>query len=53
MEYLLLLLFLIGLIFYILWKPKRILHFGCIWNRWGCCQNTIVPKLDQDGTNCT
>ncbi len=24
----------------------------CIYRRWGCCNDNLTPKLDQDGTNC-
>lgn len=25
---------------------------NCIYKRWGCCNDKITPKLDQEGSNC-
>ena len=24
----------------------------CLYKRFGCCNDKLTPKLDQDGTNC-
>ena len=28
------------------------LDVGCIYKRWGCCNDKLTTKLDQYGTNC-
>ena len=25
---------------------------NCLYRRFGCCNDKLTPKLDQDGTNC-
>lgn len=25
---------------------------GCLYKRFGCCNDKLTTKLDQDGTNC-
>jgi hypothetical protein len=25
---------------------------GCLYNRYGCCNDKLTPKLDQFGSNC-
>lgn len=25
---------------------------GCLYRRFGCCNDKLTAKLDQDGTNC-
>ena len=25
---------------------------GCLYKRFGCCDDKLTTKLDQDGTNC-
>jgi len=25
---------------------------GCLWNRYGCCNDNLTPKLDVWGSNC-
>ena len=28
------------------------IHDNCLYKRFGCCNDKLTPKLDQDGTNC-
>lgn len=25
---------------------------GCLYKRWGCCNDKLTPRLDPEGTNC-
>lgn len=27
-------------------------HTSCLWNRYGCCNDKLTPKLDVWGSNC-
>lgn len=28
------------------------INTGCLYRRFGCCNDKLTPKLDQEGTNC-
>ena len=28
------------------------IHNGCLYNRYGCCNDKLTPKLDEFGSNC-
>ena len=32
--------------------PSVIIKDECKYNRYGCCNDKLTTKLDQDGTNC-
>ena len=33
-------------------NSKDIKDINCLYERYGCCNDKITPRLDQDGTNC-
>jgi hypothetical protein len=50
-------LFLIIFIYFLTQKKKKKIVFsdvneGCLYKRFGCCNDKLTTKLDQDGTNC-
>ena len=37
---------------YIVNNNDNIKDINCLYERYGCCNDKITPRLDQDGTNC-
>lgn len=44
----------LGYYFYIINKEPDFsdINDDCRYKRFGCCNDKLTPKLDQDGTNC-
>lgn len=43
---------LVVFLYYINIAPKVIIKDECKYNRYGCCNDKLTTKLDQEGTNC-
>jgi len=50
----LIILLLLGYYFYTISKEPDFSNItdDCRYKRFGCCNDKLTPKLDQDGTNC-
>jgi hypothetical protein len=47
-------LLLLAYYFYSIYKQPEFsnINDNCLYRRFGCCNDKLTPKLDQDGTNC-